>query len=214
MPDRDAAQLLHWPQNRRLSLAIQRHKDYSGVSNLPDIRVIDTMPRMSFEYRHEYVSGVVTVPGLPAAIWVHVTNRGATRGRARVVVLVATEAGNEPPVLDSGADTGDIPDVVVEPGGAWSFGASDLPRGIDVESASYWVVIRTSAASTEPAAKTPAPAPPATTWSPQSSGRSRGTTAACVKRPRCASAFGRTSAATPTSAARSSARTSSATSAE
>jgi hypothetical protein len=98
---------------------------------------------MSVEYRHEYVSGVVTVAGLPAAVWVHVANRGATRGRARFVVLVGSEAGSEV-ALDSGADDGDIPNGVVEPGGVWSYGASDLPKGVDVKSVPYWVVIRTT----------------------------------------------------------------------
>jgi hypothetical protein len=98
---------------------------------------------MSVEYRHEYVSGVVIVRGFPAALSVHVANRGATRGLARVVVLAGTEVASEP-ALDSGADNGDIPNGVVEPGGVWSYGTPDLPKGVDAKSASYWVVIRTT----------------------------------------------------------------------
>jgi hypothetical protein len=93
---------------------------------------------MSVEYRHEYVSGVVTVAGLPAAISTHVANRGATRGRAQVLI----RSGNVT-IFDS-EDSEDIENGVVEPGDVWSLNEPDLPKGVDVESVSYWVVIRTT----------------------------------------------------------------------
>lgn len=94
------------------------------------------------EYRHEYVSGVVAVVGFPAAISARVANRGATRGLARVVILAGSEAGSEV-VLDSGADNGDIPNGVVEPGSVWTYDATDLPKGKDGR-VLYWVQIRTT----------------------------------------------------------------------
>jgi hypothetical protein len=96
------------------------------------------MPRMSVEYRHEYVSGVVTVAGLPAEISTHVANRGATRGRAQVII----RSGNVK-IFDSEDSVG-IENGVVEPGDVWSLNEPDLPKGVDVESVSYWVVIRTT----------------------------------------------------------------------
>jgi hypothetical protein len=89
------------------------------------------------EYRHEYVSGVVTVVGFPASISVHVANRGAARGIARVLVRVGGEV-----VLDSDDSVG-IPNGLVEPGNAWSFD-SGLPKGIDTKTELYWVQIRTT----------------------------------------------------------------------
>jgi hypothetical protein len=89
------------------------------------------------EYRHEYVSGVVTVVAFPAALSANVANRGGTQGRARVLVRVGSDL-----VLDSD-DSVDIPNGVVEPGNVWSF-ESGLPKGIDTKTVSYWVEILTT----------------------------------------------------------------------
>jgi hypothetical protein len=94
------------------------------------------------QFRHEYVSGAVTVAGRPAAISARIANRGATRGLARVLVLVGNDFGSEV-VLDSGPNTGEFPNGLVEPGSVWSYNDPDLPKGKD-ERVFYWVQIRTT----------------------------------------------------------------------
>lgn len=93
---------------------------------------------MAAEYRHEYVSGVVTVAGLPAAITAYVANRGATRGRARVLIR-----SGKVTIFDSD-DSVDIENGVVEPGDVWRLPEPDLPKGVDVTSVDYWVLILTT----------------------------------------------------------------------
>jgi hypothetical protein len=86
------------------------------------------------EYRHEYVSGVVTVVGFPASISARVVNRGATEAVARVLVRVDGEVA---------LDSIDVSDGSVTPGGIWSF-EPDLPKGVDAKVGVYWVQIRTT----------------------------------------------------------------------
>jgi hypothetical protein len=89
------------------------------------------------EYRHEYVSGVVTVVGFPAAISARLANRGATDGIARVLVRAGGGV-----VLDSMGGV-DSSNGLVKAGDIWIFEA-DLPIGIDVKAVSYSVQIRTT----------------------------------------------------------------------
>src|SRR5580700_10858569 len=100
--------------------------------------VSSSMHRMATEYRHEYVSGVVTVPGLPAAITAYVANRGAIRGRARVLIR------SDKAVIFDSEDSVDIENGVVEPGEVWRLSEPDLPRGVDATSVDYWVEILTT----------------------------------------------------------------------
>lgn len=95
------------------------------------------MATSPIEYRHEHVSGVVFVTG-SAAISARVANRGATVGRAKVLVRSWTGV-----VLES-VEGLDIPNGVVEAGGVWIFDES-LPRGIDVKGPiPFWVQILTT----------------------------------------------------------------------
>lgn len=86
------------------------------------------------EYRHQYVSGIVTVPvaGFPAVVLAQVSNRGGTEGRARALIWVENAI-----VLDS-------QDGLVEPHNEWTFEHILVIDGIDPVSISYRVQVLTT----------------------------------------------------------------------